>query len=222
MGHRRVVSGGSLEGSRRRMVERLQEAGIRDSRVLAALGSVPRHRLVPEALQHRAYDESALPIGERQTISAPLVVAAMSQALALRGEETVLEIGTGSAYQAAILSRLAERVISVERIPRLASRARSALDALGISNVLVFLGDGSRGWPSEAPYDAVVVTAGALSVPEPLLDQLAPGGRLVGPFGERDEQALLRITRRPDGEFEREQLGRCRFVDLVGEHGWAA
>ena len=222
MGHRRAVSGGSLEGSRRRMVERLQKAGIRDPRVLAALRSVPRHRLVPEALQHRAYDESALPIGEGQTISAPLVVAAMSQALALRGDETVLEIGTGSAYQAAILSRLAERVISVERIPRLASRARSALDALGISNVLVFLGDGSRGWPSEAPYDAIVVTAAARSVPEPLLDQLAPGGRLVGPFGERDEQALLRITRRPDGDFERERLGRCRFVDLVGEHGWAA
>ena len=204
------------------MVERLQKAGIRDSRVLDALRSVPRHLLVPEALQHRAYDESALPIGERQTISAPLVVAAMSQALALRGDETVLEIGTGSAYQAAILSRLAERVISVERIPRLASRARSALDALGISNVLVFLGDGSRGWPSEAPYDAIVVTAAAQLVPEPLLNQLAPGGRLVGPFGERDEQALLRITRRPDGDLERERLGRCRFVDLVGEHGWAA
>jgi protein-L-isoaspartate(D-aspartate) O-methyltransferase len=204
------------------MVARLQSGGIRDPRVLAALGSVPRHRLVPEALQHRAYDESALPIGERQTISAPLVVAAMSQALALRGDETVLEIGTGSAYQAAILSQLAGRVISVERVPRLVSRARSALDALGISNVLVFLGDGSRGWPSEAPYDAIVVTAAAHSVPEPLLDQLAPGGRLVGPFGERDEQTLLRITRRPDGQFERERLGRCRFVDLVGEHGWAA
>jgi protein-L-isoaspartate(D-aspartate) O-methyltransferase len=204
------------------MVARLKDSGIRDPRVLAALRTVPRHCLVPEALQHRAYDESALPIGERQTISAPLVVAVMTQALALLGDETVLEIGTGSAYQAAILSRLAERVISVERIPRLASRARSALDALGVSNVLVFLGDGSRGWRSEAPYDAILVTAAALSVPEPLLDQLAPGGRLVGPFGERDEQALLRITRRPDGEFEREQLGRCRFVDLVGEHGWAA
>jgi protein-L-isoaspartate(D-aspartate) O-methyltransferase len=204
------------------MVERLRNGGIRDSRVLAALGSVPRHRLVPEALRHRAYDESALPIGEGQTISAPLVVAAMSQALVLRGDETVLEIGTGSAYQAAVLSRLGERVISIERVPRLASRARSALDALEISNVLVFLGDGSRGWPSEAPYDAIVVTAAAHAVPQPLLEQLAPGGRLVGPFGERDEQVLLRITRRPDGEFEREQLGRCRFVDLVGEHGWAA
>jgi protein-L-isoaspartate(D-aspartate) O-methyltransferase len=204
------------------MVERLRKTGIRDPRVLAALRSVPRHRLVPEALQHRAYDESALPIGEVQTISAPRVVAAMSQALALRGDETVLEIGTGSAYQAAVLSRLAERVISVERIPRLADRARSTLDGLGISNVVVFLGDGSRGWPAEAPYQAIVVTAAAVAVPEPLLDQLAPGGRLVGPFGDRHEQVLLCITRRPDGELEREELGRCRFVDLVGEHGWAA
>jgi protein-L-isoaspartate(D-aspartate) O-methyltransferase len=203
------------------MVERLRERGIKDPRVLAALRSVPRHRLIPEALQHQAYDESALPIGERQTISAPQVVAAMSEALALRGDETVLEIGTGSAYQAAILSRLAERVISVERIPGLASRARSALDACGITNVVVFLGDGSRGWPAEAPYDAIVVTAAAPTVPEPLLEQLAPGGRLVGPFGERDEQELLRITRRPDGEFAREKLGHCRFVDLLGEHGWA-
>jgi protein-L-isoaspartate(D-aspartate) O-methyltransferase len=204
------------------MVARLRDRGIRDPRVLAALRSVPRHILVPEALRHRAYDESALPIGERQTISAPEVVAAMSQALALRGDEKVLEIGTGSAYQSAILSHLADRVISVERIPSLASRARSALDACGVSNVVVFLGDGTRGWPAEAPYDAIVVTAAAPSVPEPLLNQLAPGGRLVGPFGERDEQALLRITRRPDGKFQREKLGSCRFVDLVGEHGWAA
>jgi protein-L-isoaspartate(D-aspartate) O-methyltransferase len=204
------------------MVARLRDRGIRDPRVLAALRSVPRHRLVPEALRHRAYDESALPIGERQTISAPEVVAAMSQALALRGDEKVLEIGTGSAYQSAILSHLAGRVISVERIPSLANRARSALDACGVSNVVVFLGDGTRGWPAEAPYDAIVVTAAAPSVPEPLLHQLAPGGRLVGPFGERDEQALLRITRLPDGIFQREKLGSCRFVDLVGEHGWAA
>lgn len=204
------------------MVERLRSGGIRDPRVLEALRSVPRHRLVSEALQHRAYHESALPIGERQTISAPQVVAAMSEALRLRGDETVLEIGTGSAYQTAILSRLAERVISVERIPGLANRARSALDALGVSNAVVFLGDGSRGWPAEAPYDAILVTAAAPSVPEPLLAQLAPGGRLVGPFGERDEQALLRITRGSDGAFETETLGRCRFVELLGEHGWAA
>lgn len=204
------------------MVERLEKAGIRDPRVLEAMRSVARHRLVPEALQHRAYADSPLPIGERQTISAPGIVAAMSEGLALRGDETVLEIGTGSAYQAAILSKLAERVISVERIPSLASRARSALDALGVTNVVVFLGDGSRGWPAGSPYDAIAVTAASRSVPEPLLEQLAPGGRLVGPFGERDEQVLLRITRRPDGGFEQEKLGRCRFVDLVGDHGWAA
>jgi len=204
------------------MVARLRAQGIRDPRVLAALRSVPRHILVPEALRHRAYEESALPIGEGQTISAPGVVAAMSQALALRGGEKVLEIGTGSAYQSAILSHLADRVISVERIPNLANCARSALDACGVTNVVVFLGDGTRGWPAEAPYDAIVVTAAAPAVPEPLLAQLGPGGRLVGPFGERDEQALLRITRQPDGKLLREKLGSVRFVDLVGEHGWAA
>ena len=215
-------AGAGYEGPRRRMVARLEREGIADPRVLSAFQSVPRHCLVPEALRHRAYDDSALPIGARQTISAPSIVAAMSEALALQGHETVLEIGTGSAYQTAILSRLAERVISVERIPALANRARSALDGFGISNVVVYLGDGSRGWPRVAPYDAIVVTAAAPSVPQPLLDQLAPGGRLVGPFGTREEQALLRITRRADGASECERLGRCRFVDLVGENGWAA
>jgi protein-L-isoaspartate(D-aspartate) O-methyltransferase len=217
-----AAPGGDHEGARRRMVGRLEKGGIRDPRVLDALRGVPRHRLVPEALRHRAYDDVALPIGGRQTISAPAVVAAMSEALALRGNEKVLEIGTGSAYQTAILSRLAGRVISVERVPGLASRARSALDGLGVSNAVVFLGDGSRGWPREAPYDAIIVTAAALAVPRPLLEQLVPGGRLVGPFGAREQQALLRITRRPAGGFERERLRRCRFVDLVGEHGWAA
>jgi protein-L-isoaspartate(D-aspartate) O-methyltransferase len=218
----RAFAGAAYDGPRRRMVGRLERLGISDPRVLRAFESVPRHCLVPEALRHRAYDDTALPIGARQTISAPSVVAAMSQALALQGHETVLEIGTGSAYQTAILARLAERVTSVERIPALANRARSALDAFGISNVVVYLGDGSRGWLKEAPYDAIVVTAAAPSVPQPIVDQLAPGGRLVGPFGTREEQALLRITRGPDGATKRERLGRCRFVDLVGEHGWAA
>lgn len=218
----RASAGGVYEGPRRRMVARLERAGISDPRVLAALGEVPRHQLVPEALRHRAYEDTALPIGARQTISAPSVVAAMSQALALQGHETVLEIGTGSAYQTAILSRLAERVISVERIPALANRARSALDRFGIANVVVYLGDGSRGWVKEAPYDAIVVTAAGPSVPPPLVEQLAPGGRLVGPFGTREKQALLRITRDPDGATQCERLGLCRFVDLVGEHGWAA
>lgn len=207
---------------RARMVERLRGRGLRDPRVLEAMGAVARHRLVPEALRHRAYDDRPLPIGERQTISAPEVVAVMTEALGLRGEETVLEIGTGSAYQAAVLARLAARVISVERIPSLANRARSALDALGVTNVIVQLGDGTRGWPALAPYAAVVVTAGGPDIPAPLLAQLAPGGRLVGPFGSRGAQELLRVRKGPAGRLVRESLGPCRFVDLLGDHGWAA
>jgi len=207
--------------SRRRMLERLAQGGIRDTRVLEALAAVPRHTLVPEALGHRAYDEAPLPIGAGQTISAPGTVAAMSSALALSGSEKVLEIGTGSAYQAAVLSRLAARVISIERVPALASRARRALDRMGITNVVVQLGDGTRGWPSEAPYDAIVVTAGGPEIPEPLLAQLAHGGRLIGPFGPRGQQQLMRVRRDTAGRLHApELLGAARFVDLVGEHGW--
>ena len=207
--------------SRRRMLERLARDGIRDERVLEALASIPRHILVPEALGHRAYDEAPLPIGAGQTISAPGTVAAMSSALALVGHEKVLEIGTGSAYQAAVLARLAARVISIERVPALASRARRALDRLGVSNVIVHLGDGTRGWLAEAPYEAIVVTAGGPEIPEPLLAQLAPGGRLVGPFGPRGRQQLMRVRRDAEGHvLEPEVLGAARFVDLVGEHGW--
>jgi protein-L-isoaspartate(D-aspartate) O-methyltransferase len=145
----------------------------------------------------------------------------MSAALALAGDEKVLEIGTGSAYQAAVLARLAARVISIERVPALASRARRALDRLGVSNVVVHLGDGTRGWLAEAPYDAIVVTAGGPEIPEPLLAQLAPGGRLVGPFGPRGQQQLMRVRRDGAGRvLEPEVLGAARFVDLVGEHGW--
>lgn len=208
---------------RRRMVERLAAGGLSDPRVIAALEAVPRHRLIPDALSGKAYDENAaLPIGEGQTISAPAIVAAMSAALELRGDEEVLEIGTGSGYQAAVLSRLAARVVSVERVPRLAASARSALDRLGVSNVIVYLGDGTAGRPNDAPFDAIVVTAGGPEVPPPLLEQLAPGGRLVGPFGTREEQQLLRIRRAEDGALSQELLGRCRFVDLLGTHGWAA
>ncbi len=208
---------------RRRMVERLAAGGLSDPRVIAALEAVPRHRLIPDALSGKAYDENAaLPIGEGQTISAPAIVAAMSAALELRGDEEVLEIGTGSGYQAAVLSRLAARVVSVERVPRLAASARCALDRLGVSNVIVYLGDGTAGRPSDAPFDAIVVTAGGPEVPPPLLEQLAPGGRLVGPFGTREEQQLLRIRRAEDGALSQELLGRCRFVDLLGTHGWAA
>jgi protein-L-isoaspartate(D-aspartate) O-methyltransferase len=204
------------------MRERLADGGITDSRVLEAFGTVPRHALIPEALQAQAYRDTALPIGEGQTISAPSVVAAMSQALELEGTETVLEVGTGSGYQAAILSRLAARVVSVERVPRLAASGRRTLDRLGVSNVVVYLGDGTRGRPADAPFDAIVVTAGGPGVPDPLLDQLAVGGRLVGPFGEKEEQRLLRVRRVGADDFTEEVIGRCRFVDLIGAHGWVA
>ncbi len=208
--------------ARRRMVERIAKGGVRCERVLRALDTVPRHLLLPEALDHRAYEISSLPIGEGQTISSPDIVAAMTEALQLMGDETVLEIGTGSAYQAAVLSKLAARVVSIERVPLLATRARSALDKLGVSNVVVHLGDGTRGRPADGPYDAIIVTAGGHEVPQPLIDQLAPGGRLVGPFGSRDTQQLVRITRGEQGALKREELGVCLFVPLVGEHGWDA
>jgi protein-L-isoaspartate(D-aspartate) O-methyltransferase len=203
------------------MAERLAGRGGASPRVVEALAAVPRHLLVPEALRGDAYRDVALPIGDSQTISAPRVVAAMTTALDLRGHETVLEIGTGSGYQAAILSRLAARVVSIERVPRLAARARSALDRLGVTNVVVHLGDGSLGRSAEAPYDGILVTAGGPEVPRPLLEQLAPEGRLVGPFGPRDAQRLLRVRRMRDGRAVRELIGHCRFVDLVGAHGWA-
>jgi protein-L-isoaspartate(D-aspartate) O-methyltransferase len=207
---------------RRRLAARLARGGVTDPRLLEAFAAVPRHRLIPEALRGRAYHDVSLPIGDGQTISAPGVVAAMTQALALEGPESVLEVGTGSGYQAAILSRLASWICSVERVPRLAARARTALDQLGVSNVVVHLGDGSAGRPQDAPFDAIVVTAGGPGVPQPLLEQLVPGGCLVGPFGSREEQRLLRVRRTRRGGFEHTVLGRCRFVDLVGAHGWAA
>ncbi|MDH3520557.1 MAG: protein-L-isoaspartate(D-aspartate) O-methyltransferase [Myxococcales bacterium] len=204
------------------MIERLARCSVTDQRVLEALQSVPRHLLVPEALRGQAYQDVALPIGAGQTISAPGVVAAMSEALALCGHESVLEVGTGSGYQAAVLAHLAARVVSIERVPRLAAAARRTLDGLGITNVVVYLGDGTLGRPSDGPYQAIVVTAGGPSVPEPLLAQLAVGGRLVGPFGARDEQRLVRIRRLADREYAEEVIGRCRFVDLIGAHGWVA
>jgi protein-L-isoaspartate(D-aspartate) O-methyltransferase len=208
--------------ARQRLAERLAADGIRDARVLKAIAELPRHRLVADALGHQAYADAPLPIGEGQTISAPGIVAAMSEALELREGERVLEIGTGSGYQAALLGKLAERVFSIERIPALAARAENALRTLGVRNVVVKLADGTLGWPEAAPFDAILVTAAGPDVPAPLLDQLAPGGRLVGPFGRRGGQMLVRVRRRPDGRFASEALGRCRFVDLVGEHGYPA
>jgi protein-L-isoaspartate(D-aspartate) O-methyltransferase len=219
---RGATQGAGYRLPRRRLAERLAEAGVKDARVLEAMSSVPRHELIPEALRSRAYQDAALPIGDGQTISAPSVVAIMSEALELTGVETVLEVGTGSGYQAAILSRLASRVISIERLPGLAARARRSLDQLGVSNVVVHLGDGTEGRPSDAPYAAIAVTAGGPAVPPPLLEQLAPGGRLVGPFGGRGMQDLLRYRRDASGAISVEDLGPCRFVDLIGEHGFSA
>jgi protein-L-isoaspartate(D-aspartate) O-methyltransferase len=206
---------------RRRFIERLKASGVTDPRILDAFAAVPRHLLIPEALRDQAYQDTPLLIGEGQTISAPGVVATMTSALQLEGDESVLEVGTGSGYQAAILSHLVSRVVSIERIPRLAASARRSLDLLGVSNVVVYLGDGTRGRPGEGPYDRIVVTAGGPEIPNPLLEQLTLGGMLVGPFGPRGNQELVRIRRSDERGFTREVLGPCNFVDLIGSNGWA-
>ncbi len=206
--------------ARERMVrEQILGRGIQDRRVIEALLRVPRHLFVPEALVGQAHADSALPIGERQTITQPFMVAFMSQALNLKGKERVLEIGTGSGYQAAVLSRLAAQVYSIERIRSLLERARKALDQIHCRNVLTRLFDGSYGWKEEGPFEAILVTAGAPSVPKVLAEQLKVGGVLVIPVGTRKEQKLLRLRRIPEG-FTQELLIDCHFVDLVGEHGW--
>ncbi len=205
--------------AREELFERLRHV-IRDRRVIEAMARVPRERFVPPEYQFLAWDNRPLPIGNGQTVSQPEIVAAMTEALRLRGDEKVLEVGTGSGYQAAILAELAREVISVERYPSLAERARALLDELGYRTVRVELAGPVLGRPEDAPYDAIVVTAAAPHVPSALLDQLVPGGRLVIPVGSRTEQDLLRITHRPGREPEREYLGPCRFVPLVGPGAW--
>jgi protein-L-isoaspartate(D-aspartate) O-methyltransferase len=210
----------NYEGARQKMVEtQLLARDVRDARVLEAIRRVPRHQFVEEALRDRAYLDKALPIGEKQTISQPYMVAAMSEALELEGRERVLEIGTGSGYQTAVLSELAESVFSVERIASFVPIARQRLEALGRYNVLIRVGDGTIGWSEHAPYDAILVTAAAPRVPRPLIEQLKVGGRFVLPLGADESQALVRIRREADGIRE-ENLGECRFVKLVGRHGW--
>jgi len=205
---------------RRRMVqEQIAARGIRDQRLLAAMSDIPRHLFMDQALWPRAYEDHPLPIGSGQTISQPYMVAVMTDALGLSGGERVLEIGTGSGYQTAILARLADWVYSIEYIAALSRRAQTVLEQLKIFNVNLMVGDGSKGWPEQAPFDAIIVTAGAPVVPQPLVGQLADGGRLVVPVGDRGVQTLFRITRRGE-ELVREDLGGCRFVDLVGEYGW--
>jgi protein-L-isoaspartate(D-aspartate) O-methyltransferase len=204
------------------MVERqLRARGIADERVLAAMGEVPREEFVADGYRARAYSDSALPIGEGQTISQPWIVAAIAQALELRGAETVLEIGTGSGYSAAVLARLAARVVSVERHPTLAEGARAALERLGVGGVETIVGDGSRGLPERAPFEAIAVHAVAPAPPRSLLAQLADGGRLVVPVAARGADVLTLFRRRGE-ELRGEEIGPCRFVPLLGEEGFAA
>ncbi|MGD2123268.1 MAG: protein-L-isoaspartate(D-aspartate) O-methyltransferase [Gemmatimonadota bacterium] len=203
------------------MVERqLRSRGIRSERVLEAMGTVPRERFLPAGEEHRAYRDQALPLSQGQTVSQPYMVAIMTEALELEPTDRVLEIGTGSGYQTAILSPLAAHIFSIERIPELVSGAREVLAELGFENVRVRVGDGTLGWPEEAPFDAILVTAGAPTPPEPLKAQLREdGGRLVVPVGDRYIQELLRVTRDGD-DYVIEELLACRFVPLVGEEGW--
>jgi protein-L-isoaspartate(D-aspartate) O-methyltransferase len=212
----------SLKFSRQRqdMVRRQIEArGITDKNVLQAMLTVPRHLFVSEALRDQAYGDYPLPIGEQQTISQPYIVAEMTQALELSPNDRVLEIGTGSGYQAAVLAKIAYRVYTIERIRSLFMQARALFDELRYFNIVTRYSDGTNGWEDEAPFDAIIVTAGAPEVPNTLLNQLSEGGRLVLPVGNQHSQDLTKITKNRHG-LHQTNLGGCRFVKLVGEHGW--
>ena len=211
---------GRYARERERMVdEQLTGRGVTDPRVLAAMRRVPRHRFVQEALRARAYGDHALPIGEEQTISQPYIVALMTALLDLQGTEKVLEVGTGSGYQTAVLAELARRVCSIERLPRLAERARALLESLGHDNVWIRVGNGALGWPDEAPFDRIIVTAGGPTIPPPLVQQLAEGGRMVLPVGSPENQ-ILTVVDNTGGEIRQVEHGECKFVKLVGKYAW--
>jgi len=213
--------GDSFGGYRARLAETLRVAGIRDLSVLRAVAETPRHLFVPEAVRHRAYEDVALPIGAGQTISRPFTQARYLEALRLTGGEKVLEIGTGSGYQTALLAALAAQVFSVERVRGLAEAAQRALKAAGVANVSILVGDGTLGWSAYAPYQAIVVAAGGPEVPPPLVEQLAPRGRMLIPLGEGAAQTLT-LVERDQGQLRQTKLGDARFVPLVGEHGFDA
>ena len=208
---------------RKKMVDsQIRSRGVRDERVLRAMEKIPRHLFIDEGLIDQAYNDNPLPIGEKQTISQPYIVALMTEALELKGRDKVLELGTGSGYEAAILAELADRVFTIERIASLAQKARKLLESLNYYNVVIRVGDGTYGWREESPFDAIAVSAGSPSIPRMLVEQLAIGGRLVIPVGGRYSQSLIKLTRlseNPD-DVKREDLGGCRFVNLIGEHGW--
>jgi len=219
------VTGGSRDtygGYRVRLVEQLRAQGIRDLAVLRAFAATPRHLFVPEAVRHRAYEDAALPIGTGQTISQPFTQARYLEALGLKGEERVLEIGTGSGYQTALLAALAAQVFTVERVRGLAEKAQAALKAAGVTNVSLLVGDGTLGWSAYAPYHAILVAAGGPEIPPPLVEQLAPGGgRMIIPLGAKGAQTLT-LVRRTDTGIRATPIGDARFVPLVGEHGFDA
>lgn len=213
------------KNQRIRMVDsQLRSRGIRDEKVLKAMEKIPRHLFVDEGLRDQAYSDGPLPIGENQTISQPYIVALMTEALELTGRDKVLEIGTGSGYQTAVLAEIAERVLSIERIAFLASRARKLIESLNYFNVAIRVGDGTLGWQDEAPFDGILVTAGSPEIPKTFVEQLAVGGRLVIPVGDRSSQQLIRVTRKSEDvrDLKKEDFGGCRFVNLIGEYGWQA
>jgi protein-L-isoaspartate(D-aspartate) O-methyltransferase len=215
-----LMTGDTRESERLQMVEfQIAARDVHDERVLSAMREIPRHLFVPEPYRSAAYQDSPLPIGQGQTISQPYIVAKMTELLAVSPEDTVLEIGTGSGYQAAILGKLAREVITLERIPEVAGMAMKNLESLGILNVRVVVTDGTEGYPEKAPYNAILVTASTPEVPRPLMDQLAEGGRLVAPVGSRDLQELVRLVRK-GGDFIRESYGGVVFVPLLGKYGW--
>ena len=201
--------------------EQLVRRGITDERVIGAMRRVSRHLFVEEALRDRAYGDHPLPIGEQQTISQPYIVALMTSLLALEGSEKVLEVGTGSGYQTAVLAALARRVCSIERLPALAARSRAVIEGLGIMNVWIRVGNGALGWPDEAPFDRILVAAGGPSVPPPLFQQLAEGGRMVLPIGDATSQTLT-LVENLGGTMKTTSCGDCTFVKLVGKYAWDA
>jgi protein-L-isoaspartate(D-aspartate) O-methyltransferase len=207
------------EARERMVVKQLERRGIKDARVLAAMRAVPRNRFIPPQYADHAYDDGPLPIGWSQTISQPYMVALMSEAAAFKGGERVLEVGTGSGYQAAVLARLTREVYSIECIEGLQDRACVILNTMGVTNVFFRCTDGSEGWPEMASFDAIVVTAAMPRIPRPLLEQLAPAGRLVAPIGEYELQTLVRISR-SNGSWREEYFGECRFVKMTGKHGF--
>ncbi len=210
---------GAHQERRRQLIEKLRQAGVRDLTVLYAFDRVPRHLFVPDWFEARAYADEALPLGHGQTISRPSTHALFLQSLGLKGDERVLEIGTGSGFQTALLATLCRQVFSIERVPELAAAARSRIEALGFSNVAIRAGDGTYGWRRYAPYEAILVAAGARDIPQPLVQQLATGGQLLIPLGEREAQKLHRIVRTEDGSVEDAVIADVRFVALHGLGG---